>query len=71
MDFANMTEQMGPGEMEAGIELMDLTIAFHQTVGYDYVTMTPIVPLKQTAWNRKENPRQGGKVRGWQEEHRG
>ena len=71
MDFANMTEEMGPGELEAGIQLMDLTIAFHQAVGYDYVTMTPIVPLKQTAWNRKENPRQGGKVRGWQEEHRG
>jgi len=70
-DFANMTEEMGPGEMEAGIELMDLTIAFHKAIGYDYVPMTPLVPLKQTAWNRKENPRQGGKVRGWQEEHRG
>jgi uroporphyrinogen decarboxylase len=71
MDFANMTEQMGPGEIQAGIQLMDLTIAFHRSVGYDYVTMTPIVPLKQTAWNRKDNPRQGGKVRGWQEEHSG
>ena len=71
VDFANMTEEMGPGEMEAAIKLMDLTIAFHKAVGYDYVTMLPIVPLKHTAWNRRENPRQGGKVRGWQEERRG
>jgi uroporphyrinogen decarboxylase len=70
-DFANMTEDMNPGAMEAGIQLMDLTIAFHKAVGYDYVPMTPLVPFKQTAWNRKENPKQGGKVRGWQEEHRG
>ena len=26
MDFANMTEDMGPAEIEAGIELMDLMI---------------------------------------------
>jgi uroporphyrinogen decarboxylase len=70
-DFANMTEEMDPGALDAGIELMDLTIAFHKAVGYDYVPMTPLVPLKQTKWNRKENPLQGGKVRGWQEEHRG
>jgi uroporphyrinogen decarboxylase len=70
-DFANMTEEMDPGSMEAGIELMNLTIAFHKTVGYDYVPMTALVPLKQTAWKRKENPKQGGKIRGWQEEHRG
>jgi uroporphyrinogen decarboxylase len=71
VDFANMTEEMDPAAMEAGIELMDLTIAFHKAVGYDYVPMTPLVPLKKTAWNRKENPLQGGKVRGWQEEHSG
>ncbi len=70
-DFANMAEEMTPDAMEAGIELMDLTIAFHTNVGYDYVPMTPLVPLKHTAWNRKENPLQGGKVRGWQEEHSG
>jgi len=40
-DFADMTEEMDPGSMEAGIELMDLTIAFHKAVGYDYVPMTP------------------------------
>jgi len=71
IDFANMTERIGPGDMEVAIQLMDLTIAFHKTVGYDYVTMLPIIPLKHTSWNRKENPKQGGKVRGWQEEHRG
>lgn len=71
VDFANMTEEMTPDSMEAGIALMDLTIAFHRQLGYDYVPMTPLIPLKHTAWDRKENPRQGGKVRGWQQEHRG
>lgn len=44
VDFANTTEEMAPGAMEAGIELMDLTLAFHRAVGYDYVPMTALVP---------------------------
>jgi uroporphyrinogen decarboxylase len=70
-DLNEMTHDMGPEELEASIELMDLSIAFHRQVGYDYVSMLPIVPLKHTSWRRKENPHQDGKLRAWQEEHRG
>jgi uroporphyrinogen decarboxylase len=70
-DLNELAHDMGPEEIEIATKLMDLSIAFGVQVGYDYVTMLPIIPLKHTAWKRKEDPRRAGRVRAWQEEHRG
>jgi uroporphyrinogen decarboxylase len=60
-----------PESLEFGVKLMDLSLAFGKAVGYDYVTMLPIVPLPRTRMQLKENPMQEGKLRPWQNEHRG
>ncbi len=70
-DVLNIGTDPTPEAMEIGIKLMDLILAFTEAVGYDYVTMTPIVPLPRTRMQLKENPMQQGKVRAWQNEHRG
>ncbi len=57
--------------MEMGIRLMDLTIEFSKTVGYDYVTMIPIVPLKQTQRSVSGDVDERRKIRTWMEEHSG
>ncbi|MDI6874787.1 uroporphyrinogen decarboxylase family protein [Candidatus Solincola sp.] len=58
-------------QLELGIQLMDLSLAFSEKVGYDYVTMVPVVPIPRTEFLLRENPVQDGKLRGWQDEHRG
>jgi uroporphyrinogen decarboxylase len=57
--------------IQLGVRLMDLSITFSETVGYDYVTMTPLIPLRRTPMLPKENPHQDDKVRSWQNEHQG
>lgn len=70
-ELAEMASDLGPREMERAIRLMDMSIEFTRAVGYDYVTMIPIVPLPRTPALRKEHPRQAGKIRSWQDEHHG
>ena len=58
-------------QLELGVRLMDISLAFSVAVGYDYVSTIPIVPVPRTDYLIKENPRQDGKLRAWQDEHRG
>jgi len=60
-----------PEVVLAGSRIMDLSLAFSQAMGYDYVTLTLLMPLPRTQSQLKENPQQGGKIRAWQNEHRG
>jgi len=64
-------EEADPEFLQLGIKLMDLSLAFSDAVGYDYVTTFPIVPVRRTNYEFKENPQQEGKVRSWQNESRG
>ena len=57
--------------IQLGIKYMDLTIAFCKTMGYDYVTMFPIVPIRRPKGQFKEDENQEGKQRMWQNEHKG
>lgn len=58
-------------EMQVGVKMADLSLAFSNAVGYDYVTVFPIVPIPRTRSQLRENPQQQGKVRMWQDEHHG
>lgn len=58
-------------QLQLGLRLMDLSLAFSEKVGYDYVTMIPVVPIPRTEFLARENPQQEGKVRGWLDEHHG
>ena len=62
---------LGPEAISIGIQLMDLSLAFSNAVGYDYVTMTPLVPVRRTRLQLQANPKQQGKIRPWQNEHEG
>ncbi len=57
--------------LEMGAKIMELTNTFCQAVGYDYITSYTIAPIQRTPVDIKENPSQEGKLRGWQNEHRG
>ncbi|MFA5064985.1 MAG: uroporphyrinogen decarboxylase family protein [Dehalococcoidia bacterium] len=57
--------------LEMGIRLMDLHIAFSKAVGYDYVTMIPIVPLTKTRRELAADEDTRRKKRAWKEEGRG
>ncbi|HUT54239.1 MAG TPA: uroporphyrinogen decarboxylase family protein [bacterium] len=63
--------QMDPETIQLALRYIDLTIAFHAAVGYDFVTMYPIVPIPRTTFAIKENPRQDGLARYWANEHEG
>lgn len=70
-DLMNIGAELTPEELELGIRLMDLSLAFSEAAGYDYVTMLPLIPLPRTQMQLKENPKQSGKIRAWQDEHGG
>ncbi len=57
--------------LEKGAKLMDLTNAFFQTIGYDYVISYTVAPIQRTPVELKGNFKQDGKLRGWQNEHKG
>ena len=57
--------------IQLGVRLIELSVTFCETVGYDYATMTPLIPIQRTPLQPKENPQQNGKVRTWQNEHQG
>jgi len=73
MDLANLDlKALTPKDLETIGKLMDLSISFSHTLGADFITMLPFVPLQRTpTQNNKENPYQEGKTRGWQNEHSG
>lgn len=60
-----------PEVIELGLKYLELSLEFSKAIGYDYVTVTPIVPIPRTPMNLKENPKQDGKMRAWQNEHNG
>lgn len=60
-----------PEVMELGIRLMDLSIEYGKAVGYDYVTMIPIIPIKQTARSLTGDADERRGARAWMEEHEG
>jgi len=70
-EILTMDSEPTQESIQLGVRLMDLSIAFSETVGYDYVTMTPLIPLRRTPMQPRENPQQDGKVRSWQNEHQG
>jgi len=57
--------------LEMGIRLMDLSIAFSKAVGYDYVTMIPIVPLTKTRRELAADDDPRRQKRAWKEEGQG
>jgi uroporphyrinogen decarboxylase len=57
--------------MAMGIKLMDLSLAFSTAVGYDYVTMIPIVPIRKTSRNLADDPDEKRHKRAWIEETKG
>jgi uroporphyrinogen decarboxylase len=70
--FHNTGElQEDPAQMEMGIRLMDLSVAFSRTVGYDYVTVTPIVPLQRTGHVLLSDSDARRQQRAWQDEGAG
>jgi len=81
LDFDFPTERVseiiniGPNptleQLQLGFKLMEMVIAFYTRMGYDYVTMAPIVPIPRTPRHVCENPQQQGLVRVWQEEGQG
>ena len=69
-DLANIPESIRE-MLEVGMRLMNLSLNYSKAVGYDYVTVYPIVPIPRTQAQLKNNPLQGGKIRAWQDEHKG
>ncbi|MFA5398968.1 MAG: uroporphyrinogen decarboxylase family protein [Dehalococcoidia bacterium] len=57
--------------LDMGIRLMDLSIAFSKAVGYDYVTMIPIVPLTKTRRELAADDDPRRQKRAWKEEGKG
>jgi len=57
--------------IQLGIRYLDLTLEFCKRIGYDYVTMFPIVPVPRTAMQMEDDTAQPGKKRAWQNEHKG
>ena len=70
-ELINIDPDSPPETYELLMQLGDLILDFYQAVGYDYVIMTPLLFIPRTRMQLKENPQQDGKVRGWQNEHRG
>jgi len=57
--------------LEMGLKLMDLSLAFSKAVGYDYVTMIPIVPIRKTRRTLADDPDAKRGQRAWIEETKG
>jgi uroporphyrinogen decarboxylase len=68
---AGSLDEMDQETMEIGMRFMDLSINFSKMVGYDYVIATPVVPIRRTKANLKNDPNCEGTVRTWQDEHQG
>ena len=71
MELINLGLEPTMEQLELGVRLMDLSVAFSVAVGYDYAITIPIIPVPRTDFLLRENPQQDGKMRGWQDEHQG
>jgi uroporphyrinogen decarboxylase len=71
LELINLGLEPTMEQLELGVRLMDLVVAFSVAVGYDYAISIPLVPLPLTDYLFRENPQQGGKLRSWQDEHQG
>ncbi len=71
MELITPGSDLSEEQLELGVRLLDLSLAFSRTVGYDHVTVIPVLPLPRTRKHLKENPRQQGMVRLWENEHEG
>ena len=68
---AGSLDEMDQETMEIGMRFMDLSTNFSKMVGYDYVTATPVVPIRRTRANLRNDPNYEETVRTWQDEHQG
>jgi uroporphyrinogen decarboxylase len=57
--------------LDMGIRLIELNIAFSKAIGYDYVTMIPIVPLTKTRRELAADDDPRRQKRAWKEEGQG
>lgn len=71
LELINLGPEPTMEQLELGVRLMDLEVAFSEAVGYDYAITIPIVPVPRTDYLVRENPGQDGKLRSWQDEHQG
>lgn len=56
---------------EIGLKLIELNVAFHKAVGYDYVFMIPIIPLTKTRRTLADDADERRGKRAWIEEYSG
>lgn len=73
LELINIAAEPTPEQLELGIRLIDLSLAFSQAVGYDYVTMWPVTPLTKPRLQLSEDPKKVRDVsmRAWENEHAG
>ena len=71
LDILSWNEEPSQERIILGMKLLDLSLNFAQTVGYDYVTALPLVPLPLTPMNPEEDTAPLGTTRFWQNEHKG
>jgi len=71
LELINLGLEPTMEQLELGVRLMDLVVAFSVAVGYDYAITIPLIPVPRTDFLLRENPQQGGKLRSWQDEHQG
>ncbi len=60
-----------PEMLDLAIRLMDLSLEYSKAVGYDYVTMIPIVPIRRTRQVLSEDADRRRQKRAWQDEANG
>ncbi len=71
LDFLSWDEEPSQEKVILGMKILDLSLKFAQTVGYDYVTALPLVPLRLTPMRPEEDTAPLGTTRFWQDEHKG
>ena len=70
--FTNSGQMVDDQEaLEMGIRLIELNIAFSKAVGYDYVTMIPVIPMTKTRRELATDTDQRRQKRAWKEEGQG
>lgn len=57
--------------LEMGIRLIELNVAFSKMIGYDYVTMIPVIPLTKKRRELADDDDRRRQKRAWKEEGKG
>jgi len=72
-ELLNMLSGTGMDQEQAllGLKFLELCIAFHNHVGYDYSLTYPTFAIPMPGRHERDNPQQADKKRYWQEEHAG